>query len=99
LLVPAACGGDGDADADQNATPPPASRQASTVYERAYSECSSTELDLLAGKYNVSPNRTAIAQAVGAAWVDTLGAGPSAVDAGVSGCRDGFDARVSDSSS
>jgi hypothetical protein len=97
-LLPAACGG-GDGGDDKAGPPPPPSPQATAVYERAYTECASTSLDKLAGKYHVSATRAAVVQAVGAGWADLLGGGQEAAQAGASGCGDGIDSRVSGSSS
>ena len=61
-----------------------------TVYERAYSECASTDDELLASKYKTddqSPD--GVAAAVGRAWASYFKAGQDAVQDGQDGCRQG----------
>jgi hypothetical protein len=60
------------------------------VYERAYSECASTEDALLASKYkaeDTSPE--GVAAAVGRAWASYFKAGQDAVQDGRDGCLQG----------
>ncbi len=64
------------------------------VFERAYSECASTELERLAAKYKVAEKtRPGVATAVGLAWIDIFKAGPDALPDGRSGCLQGFEDR------
>jgi len=64
------------------------------VFERAYSECASTEFEPLAAKYKVEDKtRSGVATAVGLEWVEFFGAGQDAVPDGRSGCLQGFDDR------
>jgi hypothetical protein len=61
-----------------------------TVYERAYSECASTDDELLASKYksdDTSPE--GVAAAVGRAWASYFKAGQDAVQDGQDGCQQG----------
>ena len=61
------------------------------VFERAYSECASTSLELLAAKYKAQKNRIAVSEAVAAAWREVFGAGPDALEDGRAGCLRGFE--------
>ena len=62
-----------------------------TVYERAYSECASTELMLLASKYKASDtSESGVAAAVGRAWASYFDAGRDAVADGRDGCLQGL---------
>jgi type IV pilus biogenesis protein CpaD/CtpE len=64
------------------------------VYERAYSECASTELARLTAKYKVADKtKTGVASAVAQEWVEFLQAGQDAVSDGRSGCLQGFEHR------
>lgn len=64
------------------------------VYERAYSECSSTELALLASKYKVSDTSDkGVAAVVGRAWASYFKAGQDAVGDGRDGCLQGISQR------
>jgi hypothetical protein len=64
------------------------------VFERAYSECASTEFEPLAAKYKVADKtRPGVATAVAREWVEFMQAGPDAVADGRSGCLQGFDDR------
>ena len=64
------------------------------VFERAYSECASTEFEPLAAKYKVADKtREGVATAVALEWVEFLRAGPDAVPDGRTGCLQGFDDR------
>ena len=70
------------------------------IYERAFSECSSTSMKDLAGKYHVAtvtPDN--VAQAVGAAWSDRFHGGSRGTAIGISGCHDGLAQRPSSSNS
>lgn len=61
------------------------------IFERAYSECASTEIDLLAAKYKVAvQTKPSVAFAVGRAWTRYFRGGPDAVDGGRDGCLQGF---------
>ena len=62
-----------------------------SVYERAYSECASTDLELLAAKYKVEDtSKDGVAAAVGRAWASYFDAGQDAVGGGRDGCLQGF---------
>jgi ABC-type uncharacterized transport system auxiliary subunit len=83
-------------------TTPPATTTAAdnTIYERAYTECASTSLSLLAGKYHVaSTTPDNVAKAVGAAWSDRYGGGDTGTRYGEAGCHDGFNSRGGSSKS
>ena len=61
-----------------------------TVYERAYSECASTEDTLLASKYKAADESPdGVAAAVGRAWASYFKAGQDAVQDGQDGCLQG----------
>jgi len=61
-----------------------------TVYERAYSECASTEDTLLASKYKAADESAeGVAAAVGRAWASYFRAGQDAVQDGRDGCLQG----------
>ncbi len=61
-----------------------------TVYERAYSECASTEDALLASKYKAADTSPeGVAAVVGRAWASYFKAGQDAVQDGQDGCRQG----------
>jgi ABC-type Fe3+-hydroxamate transport system substrate-binding protein len=61
-----------------------------TVYERAYSECASTEDALLASKYKAADTTPdGVAAVVGRAWASYFRAGPDAVQDGRDGCLQG----------
>jgi hypothetical protein len=71
-----------------------------TIYERAYSECASTSLKELAGKYQVAnPTANAVSKAVGAAWSKRYHGGDTGTTIGESGCQDGISSRPDSSSS
>jgi len=71
-----------------------------TIYERAYTECASTSLSELKGKYKVArPTIDNISKAVGAAWSDRFQGGAEGTKIGESGCRDGYGSRPHSSSS
>jgi outer membrane murein-binding lipoprotein Lpp len=71
-----------------------------TIYERAYTECASTSLSELKGKYKVArPTIDSISKAVGAAWSDRYQGGAEGTKIGESGCRDGYNSRPHSSSS
>jgi hypothetical protein len=60
------------------------------VFERAYSECASTEVGLLASKYSVADkSEEGVAAVVGRAWASYFKAGRDAVQDGRDGCRQG----------
>ena len=60
------------------------------VYERAYSECASTEDALLASKYKTTDTSSeGVAAAVGRAWASYFKAGQDAVQDGRDGCLQG----------
>jgi hypothetical protein len=60
------------------------------VFERAYSECASTKLELLASKYKVADTSAqGVAAVVGRAWASYFKAGPDAVPDGRDGCLQG----------
>ena len=82
----AGCGGGKKA---KPAPPPPtpAERQAATaVFERSYSECSTTSLQDLAAAHHVQPNWQAVAGAVAQAWVSRFGGGAAGQRSGRDGC-------------
>ena len=61
------------------------------VYERAFSECGSYDVERLAGKYNVAvKSEENVALAVGEGWARQFGAGQDAVADGRDGCLQGF---------
>ncbi len=94
LLLPA-CGDDSGEQASSETTASvPLSAAAGEAYERAYSECASTTLDRLAGKYHVQA-RDPLVRAVGEAWAKQVGGGADAVRAGEAGCRDALQTRPS----
>ena len=65
-----------------------------SVYERAYSECASTDLELLAAKYKVADaSKQRVAAAVGRAWASYFEAGQDAVGGGRDGCLQGISQR------
>ena len=60
------------------------------VFERAYSECASTELPALAAKYKTSDlSKEGVAAAVGRGWASYFKAGRDAVQDGRDGCLQG----------
>ncbi|HSA52621.1 MAG TPA: hypothetical protein VLH10_21255 [Yinghuangia sp.] len=60
------------------------------VFERAYSECASADLGLLASKYKAAKRSgREVATAVGRAWASYFGAGADAVRDGREGCLQG----------
>ena len=90
-LALAGCGGDDDASTTTvaPADTTPAELQ-TAVFERAYSECASTPLNLLAAKYNAQKNKKAVSTAVAEAWRRQFGAGNDALADGRAGCLQGF---------
>ncbi len=61
-----------------------------SVYERAYSECASTEVELLASKYKAADTSPeGVAKVVGRAWASYFKAGQDAVQDGQDGCQQG----------
>ena len=64
------------------------------VYERAYSECASTDLALLASKYKAADTSDkGVAAVVGRAWASYFKAGQDAVGDGRDGCLQGISQR------
>lgn len=62
------------------------------VFERSYSECSTTEQKLLASKYKAADtSKRGVATAVGRAWASYFKGGLDAVQDGRDGCLQGFD--------
>ena len=62
------------------------------VFERSYSECSTTEQKLLASKYKAADtSKNGVAAAVGRAWASYFKGGLDAVEDGRDGCLQGFD--------
>ena len=60
------------------------------VFERAYSECATTEDALLASKYKAEDTSSeGVAAIVGRAWASYFKAGQDAVQDGQAGCRQG----------
>ena len=60
------------------------------VYERAYSECATTEDALLASKYKAEDTSSdGVAAIVGRAWASYFKAGQDAVQDGTDGCLQG----------
>lgn len=95
LALLAGCGG-GDSSSDNAPGPDETTEvpQANVIYERAYSECASTDLQALAGKYQTkNPSVDVVARAVGESWSERFGGGDAGVRIGESGCRDGLDDR------
>jgi ABC-type glycerol-3-phosphate transport system substrate-binding protein len=95
VLVAAGCGGGNDSSQSSNTTTVaiPKTAQNEAVYERAYTECSSTDLQGLATKYNVTKTVQAITTAVGVGWAKRFGGGLVTAKAGQLGCRDGLRSR------
>ena len=61
-----------------------------SVYERAYSECATTEDPLLASKYKAEDTSSSgVAAVVGRAWASYFKAGQDAVQDGLDGCLQG----------
>jgi ABC-type glycerol-3-phosphate transport system substrate-binding protein len=93
VLTAAACGSD-KKESSTDTTSAATSAVDNTIYERAYTECSSTSLQGLAGKYQVAnPTVDNVSQAVGAAWSDRFNGGEEGQKIGESGCRDGISSR------
>ena len=102
LAVATVLGCSSDDSSDVEAAPPTtATAPASTVptseavkiaiFERAYSECASTELALLANKYKVAKKtRPNVATAVAVAWTKYFKGGKDAIPEGRAGCRMAF---------
>lgn len=66
------------------------------IFERAYSECASTELPALAAKYKTSDtSKEGVAAAVGRGWASYFKAGSDAVQDGQDGCLQGQQQRSS----
>lgn len=60
------------------------------IFERAYSECASTEAELLASKYKAADkSKQGVAAIVGRAWASYFNAGEDAVQDGLDGCLQG----------
>jgi hypothetical protein len=94
LLLPACGDNSGEQASSETTASVPLSAAAGETYERAYSECASTTLDRLAGKYHVQA-RVPLARAVGEAWAEQVGGGADAARAGEAGCRDALQSRPS----
>jgi hypothetical protein len=96
VIALAGCGGSKKKTANTSTQPTP-DRLKTVVYERALSECASTKLKLLAGKYRVKHhferNRRLIATRAGASWATYLKAGRDAIRSGRDGCLAGFKMR------
>ena len=101
LVVAALAAGCSIGDSEQ-ADPPATTAEAAptsselklVVFERTYSECASTDFDLLVGKYKVADRtRPGVASAVALAWIDYLKAGQDALPDGRAGCLQGFEER------
>ena len=61
------------------------------VFERAYSECASSDLELLAAKYKAAGRSSrAVAAIVARAWASYFSAGADAVEDGRAGCLQGL---------
>ena len=61
------------------------------VFERSYSECSTTEQKLLASKYKAADkSKQGVATAVGRGWASYFKGGQDAVADGRDGCLQGF---------
>ena len=61
------------------------------VFERAYSECASSDLELLAAKYKAAGTSSrAVAAIVARAWASYFSAGADAVEDGRAGCLQGL---------
>ena len=61
------------------------------VFERAYSECASTDVALLASKYKAADtSEEGVVAVVGRAWASYFKAGQDAVQDGRDGCRQGL---------
>jgi len=61
------------------------------IFERAFSECASYDVTLLAAKYKVRvKTRPSVAFAVGVAWTRYFKGGQDAVNGGRDGCLQGF---------
>jgi hypothetical protein len=101
VLVAAGCGGSSDSSQSPDTTTVaiPQTAETEAVYERAYTECSSTDLQGLATKYNVTKTVNAITTAVGVGWAKRFGGGLASAKAGQLGCRDGINSRPDASSS
>ena len=64
------------------------------IFERAYSECASTELNALAAKYKLtSTAEDVLAEGVGRGWVKFFESGEDAVPDGRAGCLSGLSDR------
>ena len=61
------------------------------IFERAYSECASTEFALLANKYKVAKKtKPNVATAVAVAWTKYFKGGKDAIPEGRAGCQQAF---------
>ena len=99
LALLAGCGDDSN-NSGENTTQSTMTPTENEIYERAYSECSSTDLDALAGKYQTATATVDIvAQAVGEAWSRRFGGGDDGVEIGAGACRDGLNSRPDSPSS
>jgi hypothetical protein len=96
LALVAGCGSSKKSSSTPTATTTAADN---TIYERAYTECASTSLADLAGKYkvaNTTPDN--VAKAVGASWSDRYNGGDTGTRYGEAGCHDGLSSRGGGSS-
>ena len=99
LAALAGCGGDSN-NSSGDTTPSTMTPTENEIYERAYSECSSTDLSALAGKYQTATATVDIvAQAVGEAWANRFGGGDEGVEIGAGACKDGLNSRPDSPSS
>jgi hypothetical protein len=86
FALAAGCGGHKKAKPAAT-TPSPADQQAATaVFERSYSECSTTSLQDLAAGHHVQPTWNDVAAAVSQGWVKRFGGGAAAQRSGRDGC-------------
>ena len=97
----AGCGSSSKKSSSTTASSAPVtSASDNAIYERAFTECSSTPIKQLAGKYHVATTTPAnIAHAVGAGWSDRFHGGSKGTAIGTSGCHDGLAQRPDSSTS
>lgn len=70
------------------------------VFERAFSECASTDIESLRGKYRIARrSEEQVAIGVGIGWARFFKAGQDAIADGRDGCLQGFARRRADESS
>jgi hypothetical protein len=112
VLVGVAAGGAFDRDDDKVAKPavtetavvlpagPTPEALQLQIYERAFSECASTDPQLLKGKYKLARDTDAqLAIGVGIGWAKFFKAGQDAVEDGRQGCLHGFARKRADDAS